>query len=64
MHKNRQDFNKKVKILSNHSAFRWKSLPHCQSLYFTSTTRYLLVDQNSCGLVMRSVYCLLASRSN
>ena len=30
--------------------------------YFTNTTRYLLVDQNSCGSVMRSTYCLLASR--
>ncbi len=30
--------------------------------YFTSTTRYLLVLQNVCGLVMRSTYCLLMSR--
>ena len=29
--------------------------------YFTSITRYLLVDQNICGLLMRSTYCLLAS---
>lgn len=29
--------------------------------YLTSTTRYLLVDQKSCGLVMRSTYCLLTS---
>ena len=34
------------------------------SPYFTCTTRYLLVDQNSCGSLMRSMYCLLASRSN
>ena len=32
--------------------------------YLTSTTRYLLVLQKICGLVMRSVYCLLASRTN
>ena len=31
--------------------------------YFTSITRYLLVDQNICGLLMRSTYCLLASCS-
>lgn len=30
-------------------------------LYFTLTTRYLLVLQNICGLVMRSTYCPLAS---
>lgn len=30
--------------------------------HFTSMTRYLLVLQNDCGLVMRSTYCLLASR--
>ena len=30
--------------------------------HFTNTTKYLLVDQNSCGSVMRSTYCLLASR--
>lgn len=29
--------------------------------YFTRITRYLLVLQNICGFVMRSVYCLLAS---
>lgn len=32
--------------------------------YLTSTTRYLLVLQKICGLVMRRVYCLLASRTN
>lgn len=30
-------------------------------LYFTCTTRYLLVLQKACGSVMRSVNCLLAS---
>ena len=35
--------------------------PACLSFYFTSITRYLLVDQNICGLLMRSTYCLLAS---
>lgn len=29
--------------------------------YLTSTTKYLLVLQNICGLVMRKTYCLLAS---
>lgn len=29
--------------------------------YFTITTKYLLVDQKICGLVMRRMYCLLAS---
>lgn len=32
--------------------------------YLTSTTRYLLVLQKICGLVMRNVYCLLASRTS
>ena len=32
--------------------------------YFTWMTRYLLVDQNKSGLVMRSTYCLLASFCN
>ena len=31
--------------------------------YFTRTTKYLLVLQKICGLVMRNVYCLLASRT-
>ena len=31
-------------------------------LYFTTTTRYLLVDQKICGLVMRSTYCFCALR--
>ena len=30
--------------------------------YFTTTTRYLLVDQKICGLVMRSTYCFCALR--
>ena len=30
--------------------------------YLTITTKYLLVDQNRSGSVMRSTYCLLASR--
>lgn len=38
------------------------SLSH--KYYLTRMTRYLLVDQNICGLVIRSTYCLLASRSN
>ena len=29
--------------------------------FFTWITRYLLVDQKSCGLLMRRTYCLLAS---
>ena len=32
--------------------------------YFTTITKYLLVDQNNWGLVMRSTYMLLASRSS
>jgi len=31
--------------------------------YLTKTTKYLLVLQNIWELVMRSVYCLLASRT-
>ena len=58
-----------TKKLGNLRWIPWPVVPKIvkfyQSLlcrYFTTMTRYLLVDQNSCGLFMRRTYCLLASR--
>ena len=52
-----------IKLLGRNQQRSLNCLVETSSVfYFTTTTRYLLVDQKICGLVMRSTYCFCALR--